>query len=82
MEKSVEAGKKAEYYEAKAEAAENNQAISSDDPEAIQKLMDKLERLSGEQSYKKRVNAYYRKHKTCKGCDGVTDERAEMLAVW
>ena len=39
----------------------------------------KLERLIEEQSYKKRVNAYYRKHKTCKGCDGVTDERAEML---
>ena len=52
MEKSVEAGKKAEYYEVKAEAAENNQAISSDDPEAIQKLMDKLERLIEEQSYK------------------------------
>ncbi|WP_080637031.1 MULTISPECIES: DUF3560 domain-containing protein [Lachnospiraceae] len=52
MEKSVEAGKKAEYYEAKAEAAEHNQAISSDDPEAIQKLMDKLERLIEEQSYK------------------------------
>ena len=61
MEKSVEAGKKAEYYEAKAEAAENNQAISSDDPEAIQKLTDKLEQLIEEQSYKKRVNAYYRK---------------------
>lgn len=79
MEKSVEAGKKAAYYEAKAEASEHNQAISSDDLEAIQKLTDKLEQLIEEQSYKKRVNAYYRKHKTCKGCDGVTDKRAEML---
>lgn len=79
MEKSVEAGKKAAYYEAKAEAAENNQAISSDDPEAIRKLSERLEELTEERNYKKRVNAYYRKHKTCKGCEGVSDERAALL---
>ena len=54
MEKSVEAGKKAAYYEAKAEAAENNQAISSDDPEAMRKLSEKLEELTEERNYKKR----------------------------
>lgn len=42
MEKSVEAGQKADYYRSKAEAAENNSAISSDDPEAVTKLKEKL----------------------------------------
>lgn len=72
MEKAYEAHKKAEYYEAKAKAAGNNTAISSDDPDAVPKLKDKLERLRQEQSYKKRMNAYYRKHKTCVGCEGVS----------
>ncbi|XBX07605.1 DUF3560 domain-containing protein [Enterocloster clostridioformis] len=79
MEKSVEAGKKAAYYEAKAEAAENNQAIYSDDPEAIQKLSERLEELTEVRNYKKRVNAYYRKHKTCKGCEDVSDEHVALL---
>ena len=45
MSKSVELQKKAEYYENKVKSIENNHAISSDDPEAIQKLNDKLEGL-------------------------------------
>ena len=42
MEQSFAASEKADYYERKAEAAENNTAISSDDPEAITKLTEKL----------------------------------------
>ena len=42
---------KADELRAKAEAAENNTAISSDDPEAIQKLKDKL--LGFEESQEK-----------------------------
>ncbi len=48
--KSAEAQDKAAYYEEKAEAAENNRAISSDDPDATAKLQKKIEdaeRLQG-----------------------------------
>lgn len=65
MGKSIEASEKAAYYEQKAQAAENNTAISSDDPDALDKLQEKLDGLKEKQSFMKRVNAYYRKNKTC-----------------
>lgn len=58
MEKSFEAGKKADYYRSKAEAAENNSAVSSDDPEAVTKLKEKLQQRQDLQSHMKKVNAY------------------------
>ncbi len=45
MGKSVKLGEKSEYYENKANTVENSNVISSDDPLAIQKLKEKLERL-------------------------------------
>lgn len=45
MSKSVELQNKAEYYENKVRSIQNNHAISSDDPEAIQKLKAKLQEL-------------------------------------
>lgn len=80
IEKSVEAQKKADYYAEKATAAELNNAISSDDPEALTKLKDKLQNLEKAQSDMKRINAYYKKHGTCKGCEGVSDETAQKIA--
>ena len=77
MDQSIAASDKADYYERKAEAAENNTAISSDDPEAVAKLQEKLERLQTQQTFMKNVNAYYRKYGTCRGCGGLTDERAD-----
>ena len=53
MSKSVELQKKAEYYENKVKSIENNHAISSDDPEAIQKLKAKLEGLYKHREYLK-----------------------------
>ena len=79
MEKSVEAGKKADYYRSKAEAAEKNTAISSDDPEAVTKLKEKLEKLQNFQSHMKKVNAYYRKNGTMKGFEGISDEKAAEI---
>ena len=79
MDQSIAAGEKADYYEQKARAAEQNTAISSDDPEAIQKLTDKLARLKDTQAMMKKVNAYYRKHQTCRGCEGITPEKAAEL---
>ena len=43
MRQSVAASDKADYYERRAQAAENNTAISSDDPEAIAKLESGME---------------------------------------
>lgn len=43
--KAYELSEKSNYYENKAEAAKNNNAISSDDPEAIQKLEQQLHAL-------------------------------------
>jgi hypothetical protein len=48
MDKAVEADSKADYYAGRAEAAERNHAISSDDPEAIPKLKAKLATLEGQ----------------------------------
>lgn len=76
MDMSLAAASKAAYYERKAEAAENNSAISSDDPDAIDKLTVKLEQRRTLQTYMKNVNAYYRKYGTCRGLDGITDEQA------
>lgn len=45
MGKSVEESEKASYYADRAASAESNTAISSDDPEALQKLHDKLAAL-------------------------------------
>lgn len=79
MEQSIAAGEKADYYEAKARAAENNTAVSSDDPEAIDKLTQKLEDLQTAHTLMKNVNAYYRKYGTCRGCSGLSDDVAEEL---
>ncbi len=79
MRKSIEADKRAGYYADRAQAAADNTAISSDDPEALDKLHAKLECLQNAQERGKALNAYYRKHKTLKGCDGVSDAEAEQL---
>lgn len=63
MDKSVEAGQEARRLLEKAEAAENNTAISSDDPEAVRKLKEKLASLEKTQELMKSVNAITRKKK-------------------
>lgn len=79
MEHSIAASEKAAYYERKATAAENNTAISSDDPDALDKLKEKLETRKALQTRMKQINAYYRKHQTCRGCEGLTSEQAADL---
>lgn len=80
---SIEEDRKADYYESKAEAAENSTAISSDDPNSIEKLQAKIDALRKEQALAKTLNAYYRKNGTVKGFAYgdyiMTDERAEKL---
>lgn len=79
IDRSIAADKKAKYYEKKARAAENNNAISADDPAALEKLRAKLESLKASQEKMKRVNAYYRQHKTCVGCEDIFPDQAEAL---
>jgi len=76
MDQSVEASDKAAYYAQKAMAAENNTAISSDDPDALDKLREAVAAAESLQEKMKRLNAYYKKHKTCAGCEGISDEKA------
>ncbi len=59
--KSVEASHRADYYEQRAEAAENNRAISSDDPEATTKLREKIERAEKRQGMMKIASKIIRK---------------------
>ena len=59
IDKSIEADKKAKYYEDKIDTIENNKSISLDDPQATAKLQDKLERLENE-----RKNIKARPHST------------------
>jgi hypothetical protein len=79
MRKSVQASERAECYAERAESAENNSAISSDDPDAPEKLQEKIDDLKAQQEFMKAANKYYRKHKTCRGCPDVNDELAEKL---
>lgn len=64
MKKSFELSQKAEYYREKAEAAELNTSIYSDDPNAIEKLEKKLKNLMESHELMKKINAEYKK---CKG---------------
>jgi hypothetical protein len=51
--------------------------IRSDDPNAVEKVKEKVEKLMEEQAEMKRRNAHYRKHKTMKGYPGLDDDAAE-----
>lgn len=61
MQASINLSKKAEYYEDKASAAENNNAISSDDPEAITLLKEKVEKLEKQREEMKLLNRTWKK---------------------
>ncbi len=51
-------------------------AISSDDPRAVEKLQEKLERCQKNQERMKSYNAYYRRHGTMVGYPGMPDDVA------
>ena len=55
--------------------------ISADDPNAIEKLKEKLTRLEEEQEAMKTANIYYRKHKTLEGCIALSSEQIQELTV-
>jgi hypothetical protein len=63
MRKSVEADKKADYYANKADNIENGTAISSDNPEAIDLLREKLAGLERNQQLMKDCNKIIKSNK-------------------
>jgi hypothetical protein len=63
MRQSIEADKKAKYYAGKAHSMENNYAISSDDPEAVTKLKEKLAGLEKTQELMKACNKIIKSNK-------------------
>ncbi len=50
IKKSIEFDEKSKYYRDRAESAENSKVIYSDDPQAIEKLKEKLKRLENERN--------------------------------
>ena len=64
IERSIEHANTADYYAGRAEAAENNKAISSDDPAAIEKLTAKIKYLEAEKEEIKAFNKEARKNGT------------------
>lgn len=80
MRRSVEEQKRAEELARRAEAAENNTAISSDDPDALDALRDKLAKLEKLRTDLTRLNREWRKGGAA-ALTGVTEEqRAEIVA--
>lgn len=61
MRRSIDAGEKAEYLEQRAKSVENNTAISSDDPAAIEKLRAKSTKIEDARDLAKRINAAWRR---------------------
>ena len=59
--KAKEHHDKAEYFRRRAAASESNLIIFSDDPDATEKLVDKIERLKKRQGVMKRANQLIRK---------------------
>lgn len=62
--KAVELDEKSDYYADKAASAESNTSIFSDDPEAINKLRDKLEALESKRDKIKASNKEAKKNGT------------------
>lgn len=57
----------------------SNNPIRSDDPQAIEKLTEKLNACQKSQEYMKAANKYYRKNGTMKGFADLDDEKAEKI---
>lgn len=56
-----------------------NNTISSDDPQAVEKLQEKLAACENKQKSMKEINKYYRKHGTCVGYPDMAESTARKL---
>lgn len=73
FEKSFELQKKAEYYESRLAAARSNKSISSDDPDAVMLLKEKLAKMERFQEEAKKIN------KIIKRKSGTQEEKQKEL---
>lgn len=80
-DKAMEHDQVAAHHDAKADglARQLDRSIFSDDPDAIEQLRAKIAALTTQRDEFKRLNAWWRKHGTMKGCPRVTDEQAATL---
>ena len=78
--KASEAYDKAAYYENKAETAETNISISGDDPEALARYQEKLEKLVEKQEFMKAVNKAWKQGKAALIALGISEVESEKVA--
>jgi len=76
MRKSVELSNKAQYYEDRVQAAESNTAISSDNPDALELLKEKLDKLQKYQETMKEINKILKSAKTT-----VEQKKEQLLQI-
>jgi hypothetical protein len=57
----------------------NNNAISASDPQAVEKLTEKMQKCRELQEIMKGVNEHWRKTGTCMGAPGITDAQAAKM---
>lgn len=83
MRAGSESATMAKHHDSKADGIENQleTSIFSDDPDAIEQLEAKIEKLESERAEFKRINAWWRKHKSMKGCPGISDATAARLGA-
>lgn len=60
-------------------SGKRREAISGDDPAALEKLTARLEGMKERHEEAKKKNAYWRKHGTMKGYPGFSDEKAAKI---
>jgi hypothetical protein len=83
--KSFEEQGRAEYWEERAKAAERNEAISSQDPHAIEKIKERIEALEWLQDAMKAVNAAHRAYLSDPASldtAQLTDRQKELVRVY
>jgi hypothetical protein len=77
--KSFEAAEKAAYYQDKADSAAASNAISGDNPDAINLYREKLAKLESAQERMKAVNKAFAKGDDALKALGLTDEQIEKM---
>ena len=82
MDAHMKENEKVEYIRKKiANMLYGKEIIKSGDEDAIERLEEKVEDLKELQEKMKAVNAYYRKNKTLKGCEILTDDEIKALTA-
>lgn len=79
--KGYELHKKAEEYRSRAASAQSNDAIYSDNPDAVDLLTDKVTELEKEQAEIKRINAALRKGADFDTLEMSEEHRRELLVI-